>query len=234
MLVSLPLQEEKLFELLQNQDKLKEKINVDVKNTLNAISLSEMFLYISNLGLNAELELSDYSYEQKRDILHEYLRLETVHPINSLLITLMNCFFIVKGISYKIKNDIFTDEEYDRFISENESSIIEWMRFLDSCLLYMMHDLKDLKITDAAQYQAIEKNIPVQLISLLNYQDFTVYYSKININNLRWYSKQFEKSIYNNMRLHDILVNSTSNIVFAYLGLSAFKKKEQKDVSYNP
>lgn len=234
MLVSLPLQEEKLFELLQNQDKLKEKINVDVKNTLNAISLSEMFLYISNLGLNAELELSDYSYEQKRDILHEYLRLETVHPINSLLITLMNCFFIVKGISYKIKNDIFTDEEYDRFISENESSIIEWMRFLDSCLLYMMHDLKDLKITDATQYQAIEKNIPVQLISLLNYQDFTVYYSKININNLRWYSKQFEKSIYNNMRLHDILVNSTSNIVFAYLGLSAFKKKEQKDVSYNP
>lgn len=234
MLVSLPLQEEKLFELLQNQDKLKEKINVDVKNTLNAISLSEMFLYISNLGLNAELELSDYSYEQKRDILHEYLRLETVHPINSLLITLMNCFFIVKGISYKIKNDIFTDEEYDRFISENESSIIEWMRFLDSCLLYMMYDLKDLKITDAAQYQAIEKNIPVQLISLLNYQDFTVYYSKININNLRWYSKQFEKSIYNNMRLHDILVNSTSNIVFAYLGLSAFKKKEQKDVSYNP
>lgn len=234
MLVSLPLQEEKLFELLQNQDKLKEKINVDVKNTLNAISLSEMFLYISNLGLNAELELSDYSYEQKRDILHEYLRLETVHPINSLLITLMNCFFIVKGISYKIKNDIFTDEEYDRFISENESSIIEWMRFLDSCLLYMMHDLKDLKITDAAQYQAIEKNIPVQLISLLNYQDFTIYYSKININNLRWYSKQFEKSIYNNMRLHDILVNSTSNIVFAYLGLSAFKKKEQKDVSYNP
>ena len=132
------------------------------------------------------------------------------------LLSLISIFFKIKALPVSV-NSIFTQEEENTFIEKHEEDITKWMNFLDSVLLYQI-SLKYTELKDSIKqdYPIIEdKTIPCNIVNVLLYSDFCIYYNII-ASNLSWYKWQFEESIYSGHFLFKyILVES--NLVSAFL-----------------
>lgn len=214
----LPFSDEKLWSILEQESddsKEKEVYEIDVKKSLENIP-ENLIYYIANLGLSVKLYYKDLSFEEKEKFFLSYIHLNRVFSIQDLDLSLISIFFKIKALPVSV-NSIFTQEEENLFIKKHEEDITKWMNFLDSVLLYQI-SLKYTELKDSIKqdYPIIEdKTIPCNIVNVLLYSDFCIYYNII-ASNLSWYKWQFEESIYSGHFLFKyILVES--NLVSAFL-----------------
>lgn len=186
----LPFSNEVLWHILENLDQSTDTFLIDGRQSYNNIGKS-MILYITNLGLKCEIDYTDLTYEEKSELLLQYLDSLKICYIESLAHTIGKILLRCKCISVESKA-IFSDEETDKWINEHLDICSKLVTFSDSCLIYLARqclandcikdDLKDAyEVIDDINY------VPMNLVNVFKLPDFTIYYSKVDSSFMKYF-----------------------------------------------
>lgn len=224
----LPFSNETLWKILENLQESSESFLIDGRKSYDNIGKA-MILYITNLGLKCDIDYTDLSYEERCEILDQYLSSLKICYIESLTHTLAKILLRCKQIDCE-SNSIFSNEETDRWINDHIDLCQKLVTFTDSCLLYLSRQcLSNPKVKDdlKEKYEVIQNRqyVPMNLVNVFALPDFTVYYSRIDKRFLKYFEYQFEEPMFNGHHLYDFIATE-ENFLAAYAILEIATKKD--------
>lgn len=186
-----------------------------------------LLYYISNLQLDCVFDFTDATYDQKAQLIEQYINLIKICTNKQLAITLASICLRCKDLAY-LDQSILTEDETDRFINDHVDQIDKIIKFADSVVLYIIYQLPQLHhLVDIDKVPHVDdKSIPLNVVNMFDIVEFACYYSVLNNDNLAWYDHQFTNPIYDNKDLSSY-VFVPNNLVVAYLFDVANKLKEE-------
>ena len=230
-LTVLPFSNEKLWEIIQQQDteaacKIYE---LDIKKSYENLGKA-LIVYASNLNLSIKFSTESLTYKEKADIFTQYLNLIKIYKCDQFSHTLMHVLCRAKGIHLK-SFSIFTDEEADTYINENKELVKTLLSFMQSVPLYIAYQLSLVnKIKDDfSKYAHIDnpKLIPLNIVNLFDISQSCVFYDSNKVEPV-YYTYQFEQPCFGGKYLKEYVYTEKNNVV---LMLADFFSKLENHVS---
>ena len=208
---------------------LDKSITYNIDYTNSKLKGSKLLTYISNLDIPCNITFNDKN--EQEELLKEYLNSPVLCSIPSLEILTINLLLEYKEID--IENLI----SYKNFIIDNLEIIKQWESKLDSLTLYNMY------IVNSPEMQEFAKGFPedgteeltgINFLSLLKYEPFYIYYSKIKQSNLKFYTKYFNEYMFKGKNLYEYWATENNPLFLITFGISeGLKLTENKEEEHN-
>ena len=109
---------------------------IDYKSS--PLKKEDLLLYIQRLGIIADIDFKDTSYEEKEEMILLYMNSQHFHHFTSFNATIMNCVYKTKNTFLRLKGSCLTSDEEDLFVTNNRILLNKWISFFDSYLIYMV------------------------------------------------------------------------------------------------
>jgi hypothetical protein len=162
-----------------------------------------LLVYASNLELNCEIDFHQSSYEEKEELIREFLSVNCINNIDSLRLNaahVISKYFDI-DFSPELLNSVFSDEELTSFINNNKDLLEKWKIFLTSTMVFNLtssnavneeyHFNEIFNTIDDPSY--IGRNV-VTLFSIPTFMEKI--YSKPIDGDLYYFKQQFEECMY--------------------------------------
>ena len=101
MNIVLPFEEQQLLQIFTSQNEPSKVYIVDGLRSLDNLQ-SKLCIYISNLNLTCDIDCSQLTYEQKVDLLDQYLNTFRVCDIKSLTETLLSVLLVYCDVPHDL------------------------------------------------------------------------------------------------------------------------------------
>jgi hypothetical protein len=232
-----------------NSETLKSIITGDIKSPeidyVNSKIKGKNFItYLSNLKYeNLNIDFSIVSFEERCELLCEFIKHNSTCHIEQLESTLIKSLFFYKGYDLalvdKSEDDkpildkcVLSNKEIEKFVKDNIDLIKQLSELLDGVILYAIKNLNVYKeevgdfVTDNV---IIEKQeIGKTFVNLFNNPTFNCHYygSLPRFNDLKYFDHYFDRPIYSGKTLINF-ITSPQCLIFPLL-------KMVIDVQYTP
>jgi ssDNA-specific exonuclease RecJ len=190
-----------------------------------------LLIYLANLDIPCDIKMSDnVTKEEKFQLLKDYFENKSVSDVPLLNVVASEVLLRFTGIANEslFRTNYFTNDEFNEFTSANVQTIIKWVHFMDSTMVFLIKIFEDLN-----EQIKVEENFPViddpqyvglNVINLLNLPGFLeIYFSSPRSLSLSYFKQQFEMSMFKGKSLHQTY--ATENNMFIPL-LQGLIKKE--------
>lgn len=208
--VVLPLEEDLLWDIIENGQK--QKLIVNVAQSYAALK-DKLLYYISNTELDVEFDWTDCDFDIKSSVIESYINLNRMYENSELIQTVFDLMMCYKGIDAEVRG-IFNVNELVDFINNHLELFSKLVPFVDSVFLVVCNGFAP--IADAFKPELFEQvhdnSLSVNVVYLFMMPEFAAYYGVLDFNNLKWYTTQFNDPIYNNDSLHNIVFENTSGL----------------------
>ena len=226
MKIVLPFQEQTLVEILTN--KLNTTYIIDGKASIDNLG-SNLCLYIANLNLQCDIDCEDLTYEQRVELIDQYLSLLKVCNIKSLTETLLNILWVYCGCGFNINGctaSILTEDETNQYIQTHADVLERIIISLYSIVALIIEQGKQQgKIDVDIEYEVVNDRYftPINFVNLFDYPDLILCYGKLEFNKIKYLQYQFDAPIFSNKYLGDYVFNKNNLIsVFVVNLLNGF------------
>lgn len=212
-LVVLPLEEDVLWDIIENGQQ--QPIVVDAAGSYANLN-DKILYYISNAELDVTFDWSGCDFDTKSAIMLSYINLNRIYKSDELNRTLFDLMLCYKGFETDYQG-IFTLEQCIDFINNNLELFSKLVAFVDSVILLIGNGFAPLnKHFQPDMFEQVTDNtLSLNVSCLFNIPEFVVYYSILDQTNLKWYTIQFGKPIYDNNTLHNIVFEKQSGLAAA-------------------
>lgn len=231
-LVILPLEEDVLWDIIENGQQ--QPIVVDVASSYANLN-DKILYYISNAELDVTFDWSGCDFDTKNSIMLSYINLNRIYKNDELNRTLFDLMLCYKGIETDCQG-IFTLDQCIDFINNNLELFSKLIPFIDSAILLIGNGFAPLnKYFQPDMFEQVTDNtLSLNVSCLFSIPEFVVYYSILDQTNLKWYTIQFDKPIYDNNTLHNIVFEKQSGLAaaaYATMIEMGLISKDQNNVS---
>lgn len=220
---------------------------IDYKNS--KLKNKNILTYFSNLKYkNLTIDFSGVSYEEKQELLVDYIKHQSTVNIEQLVDTLVRILFHFRGFDLKRFDDsigerpsILTIEEVQKFVATNESLVAELTSILDSVVLYAVKNLNEYKKNhgDSIGINVIQEKQEVgkTFVNVFQNEDFNCHYYAVlpDFSMLAYYEHYFDRPIYSGKTLMNYI--SSGSLLYALImmavnnDLSETQLEELKNVT---
>lgn len=213
--VVLPFDESTLWDIIETADNPEIVYHINVKQSYDNLK-DKLLYYISNLGINVIFDWTDCDYNIKSALILDYLKLNRLYYNQQLVVTIGSILLYYKEIAYD-PNSILTCEQTEQFIIDNIEVITLCTTFLDSALLYIVYQFKNMtQYFNKDEYQCVnDPNVPLNLVHLFAIENFGEFYTVVVNDNIRWFDIQFTRPIYNNESISKYVFSKDSVLAIA-------------------
>jgi hypothetical protein len=181
--------------------------------------------YLSNLKYKSlNINMSAVSFEEKSELISEFIKHNSSCHINQLEATVIKCLFYFRGYDLslvdKSEDDkacleqcILSNNEVHQFVEQNKDLIKQLSEILDGVLLYA---IKNLTAYKQEQGDFITNNIVTEkqdigktFVNLFNNITFNChYYSSVpNFDNIKYFEHYFDRPIYSGKTLINFITS---------------------------
>ena len=96
---------------------------IDYKSS--PLKKEDLLLYIQRLGIIADIDFKDTSYEEKEEMILLYMNSQHFHHFTSFNATIMNCVYKTKNTFLRLKGSCLTSDEEDLFVTNSRLEPID-------------------------------------------------------------------------------------------------------------
>lgn len=182
----------------------------------SSIHGEKLITYLGNLDLPSDIEF-DSSNENHLALLKVYFETGSLVSIPSLEFAAMECLFEYRGI--------VASNFYEEFIKQNEQTILEWARRLDSLTLYNLYCVNSDEFHEWVEKEFEEDQSDttqyVNFVNLLKHEVFYVFFQTTDKNNLRYYSKLFNDYSFKGLNLYSYWANEVNPMFLLTFGIAS-------------
>jgi len=187
---------------------------IDYKNS--QLKNNKLLTYLSNLELPCDIKLDELETNEIYDLIKAYMETTMIVNLKSLELFVIHLLLEAKGL--------FKEECHKDFIESNKELINTWISKLDSLTLYNMFSV------DNEEFKQFAKQFPeddtnslegINFISLLKNKEFYNIYSKIDHNNLKYYSKYFQEYMFKGKNMYSYWANENNPLFLLTYGISS-------------
>jgi len=165
----------------------------------------KLLTYLGNLDLPCDISI-DFSKQEHFDLFKIYLESGFLVKVPSLEKASILCLFEKRGL---VNSDLFKE-----FIVNNEHTLKEWERRLDSLTLFNLYTLNDDSfktwVTESHDEDTSDSTKFINFVNVLKYEEFFVFLSKTEQQNLKYYSKLFNDYCFKGKNLYEYWSNSNN------------------------
>lgn len=189
----------------------------------SALKGSKLLIYLSNIDIPCDLDMSGCSNEEFASLMSEYLNSPFLVNLPALLNHVLNLLF------YKNKI-LFTEETildvYEEFISENAEILEKWESILDSCLMYNFYTLESQKMKEYVQSlpaaEPAEEDLRgINFVHLFDSKTFYYFYQREKKQPFKYYSKYFNEYIFKGKNLYHYWANERNPYFLVTMGFAS-------------
>lgn len=225
----IPFDSETLKKIITNTDN--NKIIISYKNS--KLKDKKFLLYLSNLKkLDFYIDLSDTTFEERAELLLEYVRHQTTLEIKQFTRTLVKILFRIKMYDLNVVNEIeginfvgqvINDDEIDAVIQKDVQLFKDFESIVDGVLLYAIKNINKYKqqIGDFITPNIVEASTSVGKTFINLFQDEVFnehYYSTLpDFINLKYFEHYYDRPIYSGRTLLTFLQDKC--LIFPILDL---------------
>lgn len=186
---------------------------IDYKNS--KLQGKTLLVYISNLDISCDLNLSGLSVKELSELFREYLHFEMICNIPVLE------QIAIKTIQYK--KQIENCSNMSIFVEGNEDILNTWISKLDSLTLYNM------TITGSEEFKSYVESFPendttsvegINFVSLLKHENFYSTYEKIDSDSLQNYTNYFNNYMFKGNNLYSYWANENNPLFLLTFAIS--------------
>jgi hypothetical protein len=170
----------------------------------SSLTGAKLLTYLGNLDIPCDINLN-FAIPAHFDLLKEYFETGNLLKISSLEKAAILCLLE--------KKELINTNSFKEFIKENNELLNEWESRLDSLTLFNMQtvEVDEFKnfveqfpesLADASKY--------VNFVNLIRYEDFFLYYSKIDNSKLKNYKNLFNNYCYRGKNLYSFWAVETN------------------------
>lgn len=179
---------------------------IDYKNS--SLKGKKLLTYLSNLEIPSDIDFSNCSEDEFKEVFTDYLSTEMICNIGSLERVTID---VIKHIKKLIKVDGF-----DSLISGNEELLDKWISKLDSLTIFNMYMIDSDEFKDYARSFPVDETNSldgINFVSLLKHPEFYDTYQVIDEKNIKFYSRYFDDYMFKGNNLFTYWANE-NNIMF--------------------
>lgn len=200
-LTTLPFSEEEVFDIISSEET--HIYTISVKASLTNLGDS-LFLYISNVDIPTKLDFIDCTYEEKANVLLQWLNLTKVYSSPELTDALYQLLMLKTG-AHIVSRSPFSEEEAKRFAAEHPEFIERLHTFITSCLLFPVYEMSKLGYVELKKddYEVIDDPayIPSNVAQLFGLPQLMFYYATVDEKDAKYLVQQFEYPVFNSAHL---------------------------------
>jgi hypothetical protein len=200
--------------------------------------------YLSNLKYeNLVIDFSNISFEEKCDLISEFIKHNSTCHIEQLEATVVKCLFFYRDYDLSLVDNseddktflsksIITNQEIEKFVIDNKDLIKQLSDLLDGVLLYAIKNLNAYKeeLGDfvTTNIVAEKQEIGKTFVNLFENPTFNChYYSSLpKFDDLKYFDHYFDRPIYSGKTLINF-ITSPKCVIFPLLKMII-------DVQYTP
>jgi hypothetical protein len=192
---------------------------IDYKNS--TLKGSKLLIYLGNLNVPCDLDAE--SDNEFLELLKDYFNAKTLVSIPKLELAAIEVLFGNKELLDSDYQGILSLEQVTNFNKENSEIIEKWVCILDSLTLYNM------KIVNVPEFHEFVESFPtndtdeltgINFVNILRYQDFYLYYGKINEKNLTNYRRYFSEYMFKGKNLFHFWANEVNPLFLINMGIA--------------
>lgn len=181
----------------------------------SSIQGEKLLTYLGNLDLPSDIEFDPLN-ESHLELLKLYLETGSLVSIPSLELAAIECLFEYRGIA--------ESNFYDTFIKQNEQTMIEWVRRLDSLTIFNLYCIKSDEFHDWVEQEFEEDQSDslqyINFVNLLKHEVFYTFFQTTDKNNLRYYSKLFNDYCFKGLNLYSYWANEVNPMFLLTFGIA--------------
>lgn len=176
------------------------------KNTMFIIDYNEsklqdkVFLtYLSNLDIPCDINFDTTPREKVFQLLASYTDIKNICNIPVLNVMIAEIILKSIGVNSNIlfSKDHFTNEEIYTFIENNKDTLIKWLDFIDSSMVFLLYSYKDLneKLKVEESFEVIDDHnyVGLNVVNLFKIPGFLeLYFSSTKQLKMLYFKQQFE------------------------------------------
>lgn len=221
-IIKLPLSPTDMVEFFKDKSVLHV---IDVDNTADDMNERSMLLYLANLGIHCSFT------RITNELMAEYIVLKETVDSPDLIGVHANILGYIKyqEILYPELESAFPVDRIIDFAEANAETLAEQLVFLDSFLLYAMSRQEDVSASELSSNtdDELHESISLALISLLNFEDFMIMYSRDipRLSEQTYYTRYFDDYMFRGKNLFDYAHTCP------YFGLLAVVRSHQDEAS---
>jgi hypothetical protein len=190
--------------------------------------------YLSNLKYeNLNIEFSNISFEDRCELLVEFIKHNSTCHIEQLESTVIKCLFLYKGYNLALVDTseddkpilqkcILSNDEIELFVNNNKDLIKQLVELLDGVLLYAIKNLNSYKeelgefVTNNIVTE--KQDIGKTFVNLFVNPTFNCHYygSLTNFDNIKYFDHYFDRPIYSGKTLISY-ITSPNCVIFPLL-----------------
>lgn len=180
----------------------------------NSTLQGDRFLtYFGNLEVPCNVLYSD---EKRDELLSSYFNATQLVSIESLEREAISVLLERRGLTLHKENT--------EFIKSNQQIIDQWARVLDSLSLYNMYIIQIEQFRDwvanAFPEDDTDSMVGVNFVNVLKYADFYSFYTRINKENLTYFSRYFNDPIFKGKSLFAYWANENNPMFLLTSGIA--------------
>lgn len=181
-----------------------DSVSYMIKYNESQLKGTKLVTYLSNLDIASDISFDECPEEDVYAFLKDYLHSRMVVNLPTIEVAIINILLSRKGLSDNVDSD---------FIDDNAEIIDTWIAKLDSLTLYNMYivSTESFKsfVTDFEE-DTTDDLEGVNFVSLLKHPFFYELYTKINKDNLKYYSKYFNDYMFRGKPLFSFWANENN------------------------
>lgn len=174
---------------------------------------AKLLTYLSNLDIPCDISFKGCSDKECMDMIKDYLHTTMIVNIPTLERTVISVLLQAKGIIQVIDTE---------FIPNNKEILDKWISKLESLTLYNMYSIGDSFKEFVTSFETDDSSdlVGVNFISLLKHEHFYPFYSKVDKENLRFYTHYFNDYMFKGKNLYAYWANENNPMYILTSGIA--------------
>ena len=203
---------------------------IDYKNS--TLKGSKLLIYLSNLNIPCDID-TEFD-DEFLELLKDYFNSKTLVQIRTLEIAALEMLFTNRFGLPQTEGKMLSNAQLTKFVEENKEIIDQWSKVLDSLTLYNMQTV------DVPEFREFVESHPsdptddltgINFVQLLKYEEFFVFYGKVNTEWLTNYTAYFNEYMFKGKNLFSYWgnINNPMHVLTATIASGKISKEEYID-----
>jgi hypothetical protein len=192
---------------------------IDYKNS--KLKGQKLLTYLSNLDIPCDIA-ADFD-EEFLDLVKDYFNSPILLSVNILESIAMEILFCNRFGLTETASSQMSNEKMTKFISENKDIIDHWSKVLDSLTVYNMQTVDVPEFKEFVESHPLDETNDlkgINFVQLLKYQDFYLFYNKINREWLTNYRTYFNEYMFKSKNLYFYWANENNPMFLFTFGVA--------------
>ena len=200
---------------------------IDYKNS--TLKSSKLLIYLSNLNIPCDID-TEFD-DEFLELLKDYFNSKTLVQIRTLEIAALEMLFTNRFGLPQTEGKMLSNAQLTKFVEENKEIIDQWSKVLDSLTLYNMQTV------DVPEFREFVESHPsdptddltgINFVQLLKYEEFFVFYGKVNTEWLTNYTAYFNEYMFKGKNLFSYWgnINNPMHVLTATIASGKISKEE--------